>query len=140
MDQNPSEAWTVERVEARLVSAFEVLPGAPIYSTGSRLQTGVLGGSDILTDTLSWGTRFVPDREERLALLTWARCRSQRLSFSEQCELRDWNRSTAERARRRAAARVATCLNLEQLKLDNGKTGSGASIPRDEAAPDLATA
>lgn len=110
----PSAAWTAERVEARLVEAFRRLPDAPVYSTGGRLQSGIMGGSDPMTDALAWPRRFIAGERERLILMTWARLRAAGgRQFAAFCLEKDWQRSTVEKARRRAAARIAACLNSE---------------------------
>ena len=139
MDQKgTSGPWTAEQVEARLVDAYRKLPGAPVYSAGGRVHAGMSGGSNPTVEALNWTARFVPDREERLALLTWARCCATGASFAEHCRGRGWNRSTVEERRRRAAGRIAACLNSEQRGLDNRKTCVGPTLNDAEATPVLA--
>lgn len=140
VDQDLNEPWTAERVEARLVAALKVLPGAPVYSTGGRLQRGLAGGSDPTTDTLSWPRRFIDDERECLILLTWARLKAAGgREFASFCDEKGWPRATAERGRG-AAKLIAACLNSEQQGLDSEEIGVGPMRHDAEAAPVLATA
>lgn len=115
-----SSSW----LEDRLIAAFKVLPGHPVFS--ARGSVNVVGAPDA-SQALTWAARFVPDRSERLVLLTWARCRATGDSFRDRCHAMGWSRSSAERTRQRAIAKIASCLKSEQLGLDSGASRPGAS-------------
>lgn len=84
-------------------------------------------GAPASGEALTWASRFVPDRTERLVLLTWARCRATGESFRDRCIAMGWSRSSAERTRQRALAQIVACLKSEQLGLDSGANRLGAS-------------
>ena len=137
--QGTGTHWTSEQVEAHLIAAYRRLPYAPVYSTGGHLQSGILADPDPTVDTLSWPTRFVPDRPDRLMLSTWANCQANHpREYAERCRAMGWSRATAERGRRRAAERIAACLNSEQHGLDSEKNGIPPKRTDAEASPVLA--
>lgn len=115
-----SRSW----FEGRLIAAFTALPGHPVFSARGAVK--VVGAPDA-GETLTWAARFVPDRSDRLVLLTWARCRATGDSFRDRCHAMGWSRSSAERTRQRAIAQIVSCLKSEQLRLDSGANRPGAS-------------
>lgn len=119
MDQkgNGGQDWTADRVEARLIAAFRAMPDHPVFSGAGGM---LLTGDPAASEAMNWATRFVPDRAERLTLLTWARCRAIGGSASALYTGFGWPRSTAERLRRRALDRVVACLRNGQRGLDSG--------------------
>ena len=119
------------RLEDRLIAAFKVLPGHPVFSTRGAVK---VDGAPDASQALTWAARFVPDRSERLVLLTWARCRATGDSFRDRCHAMGWSRSSAERTRRRAIDQIIACLQSEQLGLDIGSSRPRAS---DNVAGDL---
>ena len=68
-------AWSERQVEQRLIAAFRFLPGQPVYSDGHRLVTSADDRAGHAS-ALNWVRDCVPNRQESLALLTWARCRA----------------------------------------------------------------
>ncbi len=114
----------VALLEERLIAAFTALPGHPVFSSPGMVR--VQGAPDA-GEALTWTVRFVPDRSERLVLLTWARCKATGDSFRDRCIAMGWSRSSAERTRRRALAQIVACLKSEQIELDSGTNRPGRS-------------
>ncbi len=106
----PPPAWTRERVESRLIAAFRLMPGLPVYGRGRRMVV-VEGGGEALSDVLAWSRLLDDDEDGRLFLWAWARCRATRASFGALCDGSGWKRTTAEVGRRRAARAIATQLS-----------------------------
>jgi hypothetical protein len=104
--------WTAQRVLDRLAVAFEKLPDSPIYSSSSELKPAhafkPVDGLDLIAATAPCLGR---DSPARIALLTLARARGRRQSIRALCQELGWNRATAYRRSRQAAAHVAHCLN-----------------------------
>lgn len=96
-------SWTGGVVEERLVEAFRSLPCHPVFSDHARVRA-IRPDADPYAEALSWA-RFA-DRRDSLALLTWAQCRASGRSVRERYRDLGWSRTTAERARQRALARI----------------------------------
>lgn len=120
--------WTRERVEAAILEALRPKPGVTIIRGGAGYRALDHQHAD-LVEPLNWAARFVPDQRERRILQEWLRCKRETMagagfdaSFNQVCIEREWKRSTAEDARRRATSRIVAGLNAEQSQLDNRKT------------------
>lgn len=103
-------------VEARLVAAFRRLPNCPVFALPEkgvvpRRLTGLDDGAGA-ADVLAWAELLDDDREGRLVLWAWARCRAGRESFGAVCREAGWSRTTAEVGRRRGADAIARRLTL----------------------------
>jgi hypothetical protein len=103
--QQSSEVWTEGVVARRLIEAFRILPSHPVFSSRGRFS--VTDDPRDASAALNWVTCFVPGREERLALLTWANCLAIGESVRSRYDALNWKRSTAEKAggERSAASR-----------------------------------
>ena len=132
-----AQNWTAKRVEDRLIEAFCLLRGLSVYKDTNGLISRPFGRAE-RDWALNWARRFVPDRRDALALMTWARCRATGDSERECHREFGWSRNSAERARRRALNRIVAGLLEEQRGLDNGANRPGAS-QHDEADDALAT-
>ena len=120
--------WTRDLVEACLIAAFRALPFHPVFRQRARILPA-LGDASQHTAALNWVARFAPDERDGQTLLTWASCKATGKSVRERYRELRWNRSSAERARRRASAWIAACLIKEQQALDSGTNSPGASRP-----------
>lgn len=130
----PGTTWTRARVETRLIAAFKLMPGLPVYGIGGRqLRTAEDRRSTPLTDALEWASLLDGDPDGRKYLWAWARCQATRDSFGALCRGHGWKRTTVEVGRRRAAAAIAARLSAAasfprpSSALDTGKERPGRS-------------
>lgn len=130
MREGPEPRWRGRHfTDRRMVgkSTDLRLQGASQPPAVQQAGTVRVDGAPSASEALTWAARFVPDRNERLVLLTWARCRATGESFRDRCREVGWSRSSAERTRQRALAQIVACLKSEQLGLDSGANRPGAS-------------
>lgn len=103
----PDEAGA-DLVNRELIAAFREAQGRAIYSPRrcklELVQGEHISGLDFIALTSTFLTRSSFDR---LALLTYARCRATGASISEICREHGWKRDRFDDARKRAAKVVA---------------------------------
>jgi hypothetical protein len=113
--------FTRADIETQLIEAIRRRPWHTLYRAGEL----VTQNPDI--EPLNWVARLVPDRDERIALLTWARCRAATESARERYRELGWSRPRAERLRRRALGKILDGLRKAELGLDSETNGLGRS-------------
>ena len=102
--------WTSALVGEQLVTAFRRVPGCPVLSSARRF---CVGGVEV--EPFAWPERFIASRQDRILLMTWARCRAtgERVAPLYRELLGDAER--ADYRRRVALATIARGLNAAQM-------------------------
>lgn len=102
--QADKNGWGTERLAAERVAFWNSLDRAPKRWEISQAE-----------ETQSW-LQFVDDEDERLCLVSWARCMASNAFFQDWCKRQGISRETGRRRKERAVLRILLKLDCKTLQ------------------------